>query len=106
MDCERCLLILEGHGTGPNMPKLISHFCDEATNVCRASGNYGTPFKAGCSVTQGGPLSAKLFNITVDAVVWEWMRLLQKKWEMEMEEEELDELMETLFVILMWMMCK
>ena len=27
-------------------------------------------------VTQGGPLSAKLFNILVDAVVREWMRLM------------------------------
>ena len=70
MDRERCLLILEGHGAGPNMCRLIRHFWDEANNVCRASGNYGTPFKAGCGVTQGGPLSAKLFNIMVDAVVW------------------------------------
>ncbi len=67
--------------------------------MCRASGNYSTPLKAGCGVTQGGPLSAKLFNIMVDVVVQEWMRLLQKVWEMEMEEEELDTLMETLFVI-------
>ncbi len=56
MDRERCLLILEGHGTGPNMCRLIRHFWDEATNVCRASGNYGTPFKAGRGVTQGGPV--------------------------------------------------
>jgi hypothetical protein len=47
--------------------------------VCRASGNYGTPFKADCGVTQGGPLSAKLFNIMVDAVVREWMQLLQEE---------------------------
>jgi len=67
--------------------------------MCRASGNYGTPFKAGRGVTRGGPLSAKLFNIMVDAVVWEWMHLLRKEWEMEMEEEELNELMETLFAI-------
>jgi len=36
--------------------RLIRHFWDEATNVCRASGNYGAPFKAGRGVTQGGPL--------------------------------------------------
>jgi hypothetical protein len=41
MDQERCLLILEGHGAGLNMRRLIHHFWDEATNVCRASGNYG-----------------------------------------------------------------
>ncbi len=41
--------------------------------VCRAAGNYGMAFKAGHGVTQGGPLSARLFNIMVDAVVWEWI---------------------------------
>jgi hypothetical protein len=29
-------------------------------------------------VTQGGPLSAKLFNIIVDAVVREWKRLMRE----------------------------
>ena len=78
MDRERCLLILKGHGAGPNMHRLIC-FWDKATNVCRASGNYGTPFKAGHGVTQRSPLSAKLFNIMVDAVVPEWMRLFRKE---------------------------
>jgi len=82
MDRERCLLILEGHGAGPNMCRLIRHFWDEATNVCRASGNYGTPFKAGRDVTQGGPLSAKFFHIMVDVVVQKWMCLFGRsgKW--------------------------
>ena len=80
---ERCLLILERHGVGRNMHRLIRHFWDEATNVCRASGNYGAPFKAGRGVTQGGPLSVKLFNIMVDAVVREWLRLLWEDMEME-----------------------
>jgi len=99
MDWERCLLILEGHGAGPNMRRLIHHFWDEATNVCRDLGNYGTPFKAGRGVTQEGPLSVKLFNIMVNAVVQEWMQLLREELEMEMEEEELDEMMRTLFAI-------
>jgi hypothetical protein len=98
MDRERCLLLLEGHGAGPNMRRLIHHFWDEATNVCRASGYYGTPFKAGRGVTQGGPLSAKFFNVLVDAVVRKWLRLLRE--EMGMEGEELDEMMETLRDIL------
>jgi hypothetical protein len=97
MDRERCLLLLEGHGAGPNMRRLIHHFWDKATNVCRSLGNYGVPFKAGRGVTQGALLSAKLFNILVDAVVREWLRLLRD--EMVMEEEELDEMMATLFVI-------
>jgi len=36
---------LHTHGAGPNIRRLIRHFWDEATNVSRASGNYGTPFK-------------------------------------------------------------
>ncbi len=44
-------------------------------------GYYGTPFKAGRGVTQGGLLSAKLFNILVDAVVWEWFWQLQESGE-------------------------
>ena len=48
-------------------------------------------------MTQGGPLSAKLFNVIVDAVMREWLRLLRE--EMVMEEEELDETMATLFAI-------
>jgi hypothetical protein len=46
--------------------------------VCHAAGNYGTAFKAGRGVTQGGPLSAKLFNILVDAVVGEWVQQLEE----------------------------
>ena len=52
------------------------------------------PFKAGCGVTQGGPLSAKLFNVMADAVVREWMQLLRE--EIDLEGEELDKIMETL----------
>ena len=69
MDRGRCLAILTLHGAGPKMTRLIRSFWETATNVCRAKGNYGRPFKAGRGVTQGGPLSAKLFNIIVDAVV-------------------------------------
>ena len=52
------------------MRRLICHFWDEAQMVCRASGNYCVPFKAVRGVTQGGPLSAKLFNLLVDAFTW------------------------------------
>jgi len=60
------------------MLRLIRNFWETATNVCRAKGNYGRPFKSGRGVTQGGPLSAKLFNILIDAVVREWMRLMRE----------------------------
>jgi hypothetical protein len=65
--------------------------------VCRASGNYGGPFRAGQGMTQGGPLSAKLFNILVDAVVREWLRQLRDGG--IVDPEELDLLMVAFFAI-------
>jgi hypothetical protein len=60
-------------------------------------GNYGTAFKASRGVTQGGPLSAKLFNILVDAVVREWIRQLWQSG--KYKEEKLSELMALFFAI-------
>ena len=48
-------------------------------------------------MTQGGPLSAKLFNILVDAVAREWFRELREGGDYEVW--ELDELMSTFFAI-------
>jgi hypothetical protein len=79
MDRERCLLILEGYGVGPRMIRLIRNFWRNAVLVCQVSGNYGSPFCAGCGVMQGGSLSAKLFNILVDAVAREWVRQLGRR---------------------------
>ncbi len=45
-------------------------------------------------MTQGGLLSAKLFNIMVEAVVREWIRLLWEEMDMK-DEAKLDEMMET-----------
>ncbi len=66
-------MLLEGYGVGPQMIRLIRGYWRNAIMVCRAAGNYGMTFKAGRGVTQGSPISAKLFNILVDAVVWEWI---------------------------------
>ena len=97
MDRERCLLILEGYGVGPNMIRLIRNFWHNAVLVCRASGNYGKLFQAGCGVMQGGPLLlAKLFNILVDVVAREWYWQLRD--ESELEEEAIDVLMATFFM--------
>ncbi len=65
--------------------------------VCRASVNYGTPFQAGRGITQGGLLSAKLFNVLVDAITWEWLRELQEG--SALEPDEIDHLMATFFAI-------
>jgi hypothetical protein len=97
MDREQCIMLLEGYGAGPWMIWLICGYWREAIMVCRAAGYYGTAFKAGRGVTQGSPLSAKLFNILVDAVVWEWMRKLEQ--DGNYKEEEIAEFMATFFAI-------
>jgi hypothetical protein len=65
--------------------------------VCCASGNYGGPFHAGQGVTQGGPLSAKLFNMLVDALVRKWLRQLHDGG--IVDPEELNLLMAAFFAI-------
>jgi len=95
MDQERGIIILEGCGAGPPMIRLIRGYWRNATMVCRASGNYGTPFKAGRGVNQGGPLSAKLFNILVDAVTCEWFRELQEGGDYEWQTPHVPEALAT-----------
>jgi hypothetical protein len=97
MDRERCILILEGYGARPWLVCLVQTYWRDGIMVCRASGYYGTPFKASRGVTQGGPLSAKLFNILVDAVVREWFWQSQESG--EYKEDELSEMMTMLFAI-------
>jgi hypothetical protein len=65
--------------------------------VCQASVDYGTPFQAGSGITQGGPLSAKLFNVLVDAVAREWLRELREG--SALEPDKIDRLMATFFAI-------
>ncbi len=69
MDWEQCIMLLEGYGAGPRMIWLIRGHWRDAIMVCRAAGYYGKAFKDSRGVTQGGPLSATLFNIVVDTVV-------------------------------------
>jgi hypothetical protein len=88
-------MILEGYGASPQMIRLIRGFWCNAIMVCCAVGNYNMAFKAGRGITQGGPLSAKLFNILVNAVVHEWVRLLEE--DGDYEEGELAALTSTFF---------
>ncbi len=55
------------------MMLLIRGYWCNAIMVCRAAGNYSTAIKSGCGVTQGEPLSTKLFNILVNAIIREWI---------------------------------
>jgi len=97
MDRERCILLLEGYGAGPRLVRLVRTYWRDAIMVCGAAGYYGQPFKAGRGVTQGGPLSAKLFNIVVDAVVREWM--VQLRQDGNYDDEMVQEFMATFFAI-------
>ena len=76
MDRERCMEILVRYGVGPSMLRLIKHFWNTTLLVCRAVVYYGGPFQAFRGVTQGGPLSPRIFNMMVDALVREWLRRL------------------------------
>ena len=49
-----CIMILEGYGVGPWMIWLVRTYWQDAIMVCRASGNYGQPFKAGVGTLQDG----------------------------------------------------
>jgi hypothetical protein len=97
MDRERCIMILEGYGAGPRLVWLVCSYWRDAIMVCWALGIYGMAFKASRGVTQGGLLSAKLFNILVDVVMQEWIRQLQQGG--EFEEEDLLEIMAMFFAI-------
>jgi hypothetical protein len=97
MDCKCCLLILGGYGVGPKIIWLIQNFWANATMVCQVSVNYGTPFQAGRGITQGGPLSAKLFNVLVDAVAKECLRELREG--RALKPDKIDQLMATFFAI-------
>ncbi len=65
--------------------------------VCQASVNYVMPFQAERGITQGGPPSAKLFNVLVDAIAREWMQELQEG--SALEPDKIDCLMATFFAI-------
>ncbi len=97
MDREQCSMILEGYGAGPWMGWLNHGFWQDTIMVCCTVGNYSTAFKAGRGFTQGGPLSAKLFNILVNAVVCKWVWQLEE--DRDYKEGKLAALIATFFAI-------
>ena len=76
MDRGRCIQILRDRGVGEKALRLIARFWKGAQLVCRAGGSYGRKFSAYRGVPQGGPLSPRIFNLMVDAVVREWLKNL------------------------------
>ena len=51
MNRGRCLQILEDCGVGPKAQRLIKTFWDNSVLICKVSGYYELPFKAGRGVT-------------------------------------------------------
>ena len=62
------------YGVGPKMLALIIFFWEHAEMICRAQGRYGDVFRAFRGLTQGGPLSPRIFNVLVDAIIREWLK--------------------------------
>ena len=79
MDQGRFLGILEGYGIVPQALLLLRQYWDHLAMVSRASGYYGIPFKGFRGVTQGDPLSPKLFNVVVDTVIRHFMMIVAEK---------------------------
>jgi hypothetical protein len=69
LDRGPCPGILAGYRVGPNLLRMQKWFWDNIKMVCRAGGNYGEPFGAYQGITQGGPLSSLMFNVSVNCVV-------------------------------------
>ena len=58
------------------MLRLIKFFWTMHCLYAEPRGPYGKEFQACRGITQGGPLSPKLFNIMVNAIVRVWLRLV------------------------------
>ena len=69
----KCLEITTGYGVGSKLLRLQEKFWDQEEMVCRAGGSFGKPFATFRGITQGGPLSSIMFNVSVDAVIREWL---------------------------------
>ena len=65
MDWDRCLDILAAYRVIPRTLQLFETYWDRLTNVDRASGYFGLPFKGYRLVTQGDPFNPKLVNVVM-----------------------------------------
>ena len=81
LDRSRCLEILEGYGVGLKARILLQTYWHSLTMVAQAGGYYGTLFRGERGVTQGDPLSPKIFTVVVDAVVRHWVHGVVKELE-------------------------
>ena len=61
--------IVQGHGMGKRMARLIENHWDNLMFVPKIKRFLETPFGTVIGVTQGDPTSPMIFNIVVDTVV-------------------------------------
>ena len=73
---ERPLEILEGYRIGKRTLWLLRKHWDRLVIVERAIWYYETPLKGFWGVTQGDTLYLNIFNILVDEVIINWMKII------------------------------
>ena len=73
LDWYRCFKILMVYGVGPWTLWLFLRYWDWLQMVAKACRYFVLPFQGYRGVTQGNPLSPKVFNLVVDAVIWHWV---------------------------------
>ena len=64
-----CLYILVKYGLGPSAIHLLQRYRDCLTMYLRAGGYFGYHFEGQHGMTQGDPLSPKIFNMVVNTVL-------------------------------------
>ena len=65
--------ILTGYGVGPWTLRILRTNWFQLQMEAKAGGRYRTVLQSHSGVTQGEPLSSKIFNVVVDAVIRHWV---------------------------------
>ena len=73
---QRCLYILERYGLGPRTIRILRMYWVRIQMVEKAGKNYWLAFQIHHRVPQGDPLSPKIFNVVVDAVIRHWVKVV------------------------------
>ena len=67
--------ILEGYGVGPNILGLLKFYWDHQRCVAKSGSYHGETFVPYCGARQGGIVLPTPFDVIVDAVIWNGMRM-------------------------------
>ena len=76
LDRERALELLDAYGVGHRTVRLLRTYWDQLIMVAKAYGYFRRPFKGYQVVTQGDPLSPKIFNVVLDADIHHWVTVV------------------------------